>query len=43
MDAAMAEVGKPIAISAGAPGDEVWGFMKSTFAIRYQQKTIGIV
>ena len=38
LDAAMAEAGKLIAISVGAPGDEVWGFMKSTFAIRYQQE-----
>ena len=34
----MAEAEKYIAISISAPGDEIWGFMKSTFAIRYQQK-----
>ena len=36
--AAMGSPGQPIAISMGAPGEEVWHFMKSKILIKYQQK-----
>ena len=38
LEAAMKQPEEGIAISIGAPGEEVWGFMKSTVAIRFRQK-----
>ena len=38
LEAAMKQPEEGIAISIGAPGEEVQGFMKSTVAIRFRQK-----
>ena len=38
LEAAMKQPGTGNAISIGAPGEEVWRFMKSTVAIRFRQK-----
>ena len=38
LEAVMKQPEEGIAISIGVPGEEVWGFMKSTVAIRFRQK-----